>query len=256
MSCLVQVIAHRGYSSRAPENTLASFDLALASGYPHIEFDVHLTSDAIPVVIHDATVARTTNGRGRVDSMNLERVKQLNAGEWFDRANRGGLYARERVPTLEEILKRYAGAAHLYIELKSEEPELPVIVAELLSKNFWLTDNNSDNCAVPGVTIISFDLEQLRRSKRILAGVPHGYLCKNLDSTSLDMCLYNNIEGLFPFIKSLNHESVKAAHLAGLVVGTWGASEPKDILPAVNMGVLGVTVDWPDAAKDILKSVN
>ena len=90
------VIAHRGASSDAPENTLAAFDLAIQMGVTHIELDVHCTLDGHVVVIHDETVNRTTNGSGPVTSHTLAALQRLDAGSWF-----GGKFAGQRIPTFE-----------------------------------------------------------------------------------------------------------------------------------------------------------
>lgn len=112
------VIAHRGDSARAPENTLAAFDSAVRAGADMVELDVHLTRDGQPVVLHDHTVDRTTNGRGRVSDLTLAQVRALDAGGWFGRA-----FAGERIPTLEEVLVRMKGRAKVLIELKEVESD-------------------------------------------------------------------------------------------------------------------------------------
>src|SRR5438034_7470028 len=106
-------IAHRGASARAPENTLAAFTEAVRLGANAIELDVHLTADGVPVVIHDATVERTTNGRGEVAAMTSKDLRRLDAGAWFSSRFRG-----ERIPTLEESLEFARGRCALNIEIK------------------------------------------------------------------------------------------------------------------------------------------
>ena len=96
---VTQIIAHRGSSADRPENTLASTERAVQSGATAIEVDVRTTSDGHLVILHDATLDRTTNGEGRVESKSLAHVRQLDAGQWFDAKYRG-----QRVPTLQEIL--------------------------------------------------------------------------------------------------------------------------------------------------------
>src|SRR5580700_1416079 len=93
------VVAHRGASAHAPENTLAAFQRAVELGASVIETDLHVTRDGRFVAMHDDTLDRTTNGSGEVDRFTLDQLRQLDAGLWFDRDFRG-----ERVPTLEEIL--------------------------------------------------------------------------------------------------------------------------------------------------------
>ncbi len=77
------MIAHRGFSSRAPENTIAAFDLAIDAGFDNIELDVHLSADGVPVVIHDDALDRTTDGSGQVSSLTLPELRALDAGAWF-----------------------------------------------------------------------------------------------------------------------------------------------------------------------------
>jgi glycerophosphoryl diester phosphodiesterase len=93
----VLVIAHRGASGHAPENTMAAFKKAVALGATFIETDLQLSRDAHFVAIHDATLDRTTNGSGAVHDMTLAELRRLDAGSWF-----GSEYAGERIPTLGE----------------------------------------------------------------------------------------------------------------------------------------------------------
>jgi len=114
---MTNLIAHRGYSAMAPENTLASLQAALEQPIVGIEFDVHLSADGIPVVIHDATVDRTTNGQGKVAEKTVAQLQALDAGSWFD-----SRFAQETIPTLEEVLALVSETpVQLYIELKSPQ---------------------------------------------------------------------------------------------------------------------------------------
>lgn len=106
--------AHRGASARAPENTLAAFDLAREDGADGIELDVHLSRDGIPVVIHDETLERTTNGRGAVSSLRASELRRLDAGRWFAPA-----FAGERIPLLSEVLAWAGEDMPLNVELKT-----------------------------------------------------------------------------------------------------------------------------------------
>ena len=108
-------IGHRGASARAPENTLASFATAIDDGADGIEFDVRLTRDGVPIVLHDATVDRTTSGRGAVAALDLAQIRRLDAGAWFAPRFRG-----ERVPTLADTLDLARGRCGVNIELKIE----------------------------------------------------------------------------------------------------------------------------------------
>ncbi|MEW5822068.1 MAG: glycerophosphodiester phosphodiesterase family protein, partial [Cyanobacteriota bacterium] len=117
------IIAHRGFSAQAPENTIAAFDAAIKSGVPFIELDVTLTKDGELIIIHDDTLDRTTNGKGLVSEFTLEELKKLDAGEWFCREFKG-----EQLPTLSEVLDRYGNKIAINIEIKSQnDPDTPIV---------------------------------------------------------------------------------------------------------------------------------
>ncbi|WP_309119183.1 glycerophosphodiester phosphodiesterase family protein [Paenibacillus sp.] len=110
-----EIIAHRGWSAEAPENTLAAFRKALDAPYvAGLELDVQLSKDGVPVVIHDFTLQRTTNGTGLVKDKTLAELKALDAGSWFGDAFRG-----EPIPTLAEALAFAKGRGTVNIELKT-----------------------------------------------------------------------------------------------------------------------------------------
>jgi glycerophosphoryl diester phosphodiesterase len=120
------ISAPRGASATHPENTLAAFREAVRLGAHQIEFDVRATSDSQLVVIHDATVDRTTDGRGRVDRLTLEQIRRLDAGSW-----KGSQFRGERVPTLVEVLRTMPRNAWLNVHVKGK-PWLAAEVAMLL----------------------------------------------------------------------------------------------------------------------------
>jgi glycerophosphoryl diester phosphodiesterase len=144
------VIAHRGASSYAPENTFAAFDLAIRMGVHHIELDVEATSDGHIVVIHDDTVDRTTDGSGPVTNHTLAALQALDAGSWF-----GARFAGERIPVFDEVLDRYKGRVHIHTEIKGRAPYLSQRTADLVRQHDM----------VDQVTITSFQrarLEEIR----------------------------------------------------------------------------------------------
>lgn len=112
---MTKIIAHRGSAGTHPENTFTAYQAAIDAGSDGIEIDVHITKDGELVVLHDATVDRTTNGGGYVKDLSLAEIKQLDAGNWFSDAFTG-----ERIPTLDEVLNFIAGTDQLLnIELKN-----------------------------------------------------------------------------------------------------------------------------------------
>ena len=114
----VAIIAHRGASDTAPENTLAAIRKALLSPVDYIEVDIHQTKDGELILMHDATVNRTTNGQGTIADLTLTEIKKLDAGTWFDSA-----YQHEKVPTLNEVLEIVKGHKKLLIEIKKGDGE-------------------------------------------------------------------------------------------------------------------------------------
>jgi glycerophosphoryl diester phosphodiesterase len=107
------VIAHRGASAYAPENTLAAFQLAAEQGADAIELDVDLTRDGHVVVMHDATIERTTNGHGRVHDLALDEIRQADAGVW-----KGVAFKGERVPLLQEVFEAVGQQLLINVEIK------------------------------------------------------------------------------------------------------------------------------------------
>lgn len=122
-------VGHRGAPNHAPENTLASHDAAIALGARLIEFDIRYTRDGHFVVIHDASVNRTTNGRGRVRQMTLAQIKALDAGSWM-----GPEFAGEKVPTLREALRNIKGRAAVDLDFKDGPANSGALLADILDE--------------------------------------------------------------------------------------------------------------------------
>ncbi len=110
-----RVIAHRGFSARAPENTLASFRKAVEIGADMIELDVLLSKDGRLVVIHDDTLDRTTDGKGKVSEFTLAQLKRFSAGIWFSKK-----FKNEHIPTLREVFDLAKGKLLVNVEIKTE----------------------------------------------------------------------------------------------------------------------------------------
>jgi glycerophosphoryl diester phosphodiesterase len=116
LSGTVEIIAHRGFSARAPENTIAALTLALEEGATAVEFDLRTSGDGNPVLMHDKTLSRTTNGIGKVEELSLGELTKLDAGSWFNSTFEG-----ERVPSLAEALECLkVQVKTIFAELKGE----------------------------------------------------------------------------------------------------------------------------------------
>jgi len=246
------LIAHRGYSDLAPENTLAAFDLAVERGFPHIELDVQLTRDGVPVIIHDPLLDRTTNGSGHVRDHTFAEVRALSAGTWFQPRDGGPAgFEAERVPTLAEVLDRYHGRTHLHIELKSDEQELVEIIARMILDSGW--ESPAEPFGIPGATITSFHVEQLHRSRLLLPRFRHGWLLPRITEADLNLATTLDLEAICPRADTLTLEAVEAASRAGLTVRAWGVQDEGGLLTACHTGAAGATVSWPERAANALR---
>ena len=236
-------IAHRGLSAKAPENTLFSFDCAIEQGMFHLEFDVQLTSDDIPVVIHDETVDRTTDSNGLVSSFSSNEIAGLNALNNFKNMDSidPDLLC---IPRLQDVLLRYLGQAHYYIELKSSESHLASIVAETLKECDALQYSSLAPQSAPGLTIISFSLEQVMRSQMLLPEVRHGWLRYEFNEIDIDLVVKNNLHGIYPYMQFIQKDLVQYAIKQAIGVGVWGIEKESEYRSLLGMGVHGATVNW------------
>jgi glycerophosphoryl diester phosphodiesterase len=169
------IIAHRGSSATAPENTIAAFARAFDDGADGVELDVRLASDGVPVVIHDATLQRTGSARSAIAKMTSAQLAESDVGSWFNRAQpllSREEYTREGIPTLERVFQLVAGREphkhQIYVELKSDgaAPDLARHVAELINRYRFQER----------VVVVSFDLDALRQTKLIDSSIRTGAL--------------------------------------------------------------------------------
>ncbi|MGO1539855.1 MAG: glycerophosphodiester phosphodiesterase [Leucobacter sp.] len=169
----VGIISHRGAAAVAPENTLAATGLAIELGADFVEVDLQLTSDGVPVLMHDDTVDRTTSGSGAVGSYTYEEIRTLDAGQWFSAE-----YAGERVPTLEEFIQLIASSpTGALIELKGDWPEERIIeAADLLRSHNMLNT----------VALQSFELPTLEMLHEAAPEYARVLLTRELDDAMLE----------------------------------------------------------------------
>jgi glycerophosphoryl diester phosphodiesterase len=235
------VIAHRGASSYAPENTLAAFDAALRMGVRNIELDVALTSDSHTVVIHDDTVDRTTNGRGSVTSHTLAALRQLDAGSWF-----GAQFKGERIPTFDDVLARYKGRVRIHAEVKGKSPSLSQRTADLIRKH-----------GMEGqVTVTSFQSVRLEEMRAYAPELPMGWLVRAVDDSIIAQAHAIGVTRFCPRADTVTPELVQRLHAEGFVVRAWGVSTEELMQRVVQAGVDGMTVNFPDKLIAYLEAHN
>lgn len=210
-------IGHRGAKGHSPENTLASFEKAIALGVDMIELDVWLSSDKIPMVIHDETIDRTTSKTGLVTDYNAKELQHLG------------------IPTLRDVFELVDNRCEINVEIKTFSATQAVL--NLIAKN---TFNQSK------ILISSFDwnaLQEVRfHDEDIRIGV--------LSETDLDLAIafakFIKAEAIHPYYHLLTAENVEKIKEKGFKVFPWTINEPEDITFVKSLEVDGIITDFPE----------
>lgn len=234
------VIAHRGASGYAPENTFAAFQLAVEQGADMVELDVHLSRDGEVVVIHDDRLERTTDGHGLVGAATLAELRRLDAGAWRD-----ARFAGQRIPTLDEVLAWARGRTRLAIEIKNG-PNFYVRIEEKVAA---LLDRHA---MLDQALVISFDHHALRRLRQIEPRITTGvlYAARPIDPVALASTSGATV--LEPHWSYVTAEDVQVAHAAGLRLAAWATSDPEVLRRLIACGVDGIATDHPDVLIGLL----
>ena len=237
------VIAHRGASAHAPENSMASFKLAISHRADALEFDVKLTLDKQVVVIHDQTVDRTTNGTGRVNHLKLTEIKELDAGAWF-----GPQFRSEKIPTLNEVFETFGRQTFYNVELTnyvSPSDGLSFQVANLVKKHHLEQQ----------VIFSSFDFRNLIRAHRVLPEVPCGLLTPGSKNAMIGLYWLSYLfpcSALHPNMVNTTPKLVQSLHRRGKRVYVYTVNDAQEIRKLQNWDVDGIITDDPPLARQIL----
>lgn len=240
------IIAHRGASAYAPENTLAAFKLALQQGADAIELDAKLSADGHVVVIHDKTVDRTTPLHGNVRDFIMADLHKMDAGSHYDVTFRG-----EPIPTLEEVIKAVGQLTYINVELTnyaSPRDSLSDKVAELV-KRYKL---------VPRVFFSSFLIFPLLRIHRLLPEVPISLLLAPGKRGKLSRSLMNRFvphHNLHLALRDVTGKLVEEVHKQSRKIFVYTVNEETDLRRLFELGVDGVFTDDPLLAQAVLKDV-
>lgn len=236
------VVAHRGYKKKYPENTLAAFQAAIDTGVPMIELDVTLSHDRRLIVIHDATLDRTTNGQGPVHDQTLEELKQLDAGSWFHPD-----FAGQRLPELAEVLKLVNGRVITNIEIKANayEPHHPPDAIEKQVVELAKMEKLQDS-----VLISSFDTNVLEQISLMQAPPPIALISKApLQYNTVELCKRLKTFSWHPDQQIVSSGQVKKFHAAGIRVFPYNVDTPEDCARMVGFKVDGLIADDPVSAR-------
>lgn len=230
----VMAIAHRGASEVAPENTLAAFEEALRMGAGAIEFDVRLSGDGTPVVLHDATVDRTTRAipgitDSRVDQLSRLDLLRLDAGSW-----KHPRFAGVRIPTLEEALRTIWPQAMPVLELKV--PIDPELLGQLLQRY----------ASVEESLVISFEPTWLIPLRRRWRDLPLGLLAEQWQEDLPQRAKTLDVQVVVLNVEVLTQENILALQDVGLEVWCYTVNDVGMMAGCAAWGIKGIITDRPD----------
>lgn len=250
----ILIVAHRGGAVGTPENTLAAFASAVALGADMIELDVHLSKDGIPVVIHDHTVDRTTDGSGEVAGYTVDELQRFDAG------------SGERIPTLQEVVDLVGDAVPITIEVKA--PAALDATIELIRANPGLRWNavssypdvlRSLHAAFPGAEIATTTMGSREASQMLLNAIDRigidldGDLADRIrkDAAAFDLDEVLDRAAALPasiiscHFSSIDADLVARVHARGFQLGAWTVNEPAEAARLMDLGVDLLTTDDP-----------
>jgi len=226
-------IAHRGASGHAPENTMAAFRLAKVLGADMIELDLWESADGQLVVLHDASLLRTTGVRGRISRFRLSEIRRLDAGAWFHPHFRG-----ERIPTLKEVAA--IRDIEINIELKGADPQK--VLSELLHLG-----------EAPRILLSSFDHRLLEQLREIDSSIRLGFLVHRESEQNI----WKEAERLRPFSLHLPQQRVRTTFLErarseGMRVFAYTVNLENTMRRLINAGVDGIFTNYPDRLNSLI----
>ena len=239
------VIAHRGASGIAPENTLLAIQKAIEMNVDFIEIDIHLSKDGEIVLMHDATVDRTTDGEGAISDYTLAKLKELDAGSWM-----GSQFKNERIPTLREVLEQVDGQVRILLEVKQgEDGRYSGFEEKILAEI-------EENEASSWIVIQSFQAETVNRfmelapkmevHKLILGELPLIPLHHDGEFQFRKAGNFEGVASINPWFPMLTQRLVNRIHSRGKKITVFTVNDREDLQTAWEMGVDGIITDFPD----------
>ena len=249
------IVAHRGYRAKFPENTISSFEAAIEAEADMIELDVCMTSDRIPVVIHDSTLERTTDGKGKVSEKTYSELQKLDAGSWFSPEFKG-----EYIPTLEELLLRIRGRITVNIEIKPEcfEKSSPFDAIEVQVCKLLEKLNMVNSVLISSFEHSFFSRIQLwykRFGKSIpprIAPLKGNYL---LDELVLELCKRHNAFSYHPHESFVTKNLINKMKAGGFRILPYTVNDEERMEHFINMGVSGIISDEPLKLWDVIRNL-
>lgn len=240
-----KIFAHRGASGYAPENTLEAFELAIRQNADGIELDVQLSKDGIPVVFHDETLNRVTDGKGYLKDYTLEELKKFTVLK-----DRFPEYDKSKIPTLKEVLELVKPAGiQVNIELKTGiywYPEIEKKTIELVNE-LEMQEN---------VVYSSFNHYSIQKVKEIEPEAECAYLYSDVILDVDEYAKKTKVEGLHPAVYHVKMaDFLQEYKKSGLKVRVWTVNEKEDLKVLIQTGITAVITNYPDVAVEIRKEV-
>ena len=240
----IMVIAHRGFSGAAPENTLAAFRKGIEIGSDMVELDVHLSRDGELVVIHDETLERTTNGKGMVVDHTLYELKKLDAGSSF-----GPQFAGERIPTLKEVFDLAKGRVLVNVEIKNPTHKR-YSISELSEKTFAAVKKAGmlDKVIFSSFNPAALEWVEGAEPKAWTAFLFHRPWNSPRDIPGSQEYAVLNLRNIY-----LTREKVAEIKKAGKRINVYTVNPEQEIRQFVDWGVDGIITNYPDRLIQILQ---
>jgi glycerophosphoryl diester phosphodiesterase len=251
------IIAHRGASAQAPENTLPAFERARELGAFEVELDVQLSSDDVLILFHDATLDEKTDRSGAVRDHTAAELEATEIGTWFDRThpNANEKWVGTTLARLESLFEQHGRALYYHVEIKASDEVVPRLVVDTVKRH-----------GLHGrVTMTSFRFEQLERLRALDADLPIGLLIRrgsrlevapgapDLQGGRLerqkgwvDAAQHAGFQQVAVAAPDLSPEIIRYARMRGLEVRAYGVKTDRDMDRAIGLGVNGMTTDHPD----------
>jgi glycerophosphoryl diester phosphodiesterase len=251
-----KVIAHRGASAYAPENTLPAYARAMELGVVDVEVDLQLSRDDVVMLYHDGSLEEKTGSKGSVRDHDLSQLQQMEIGSWFDRTHPEieEKFAGKNLDTLDALFEKFGDRFFYHLELKSDDEELARLTLEVIEAHRL----------EKAVRFTSFQFEQIERARALAPQIPAGQLVRDasalraeagvaqdaallpLQKQSVDRARAAGFDQVgFP-AEDLSSELVMYAIEQGLEIRAWRIKSDADMRRAIDLGAYGMTTNWPD----------
>lgn len=253
-----EVIAHRGASAYAPENTIPAFEKARALGAVDVELDIQLSLDDEVILFHDSKLREKTGHRGKVRDYKAAELLEMEIGSWFDRTHPeiDESFAGTQLCTLAAVFERFGDTLYYHVELKSKDKPLVGRALDVI-RAYKLE---------PNVRFTSFQFDQVKRARKLAPGIPTAFLVRDedrlrrdekaqaetttlaLQKRAIDRAREAGIDQVgFP-AADFSPELVAYALDQGLEIRAWRIKSDADMRRAIELGAMGMTTNWPDRA--------